>query len=189
MALAHPVDSGEPIEHVVGPVRQRVTVPTAATAVVVAEGPTWHAFQLLHWAFVVLPIVAGANKFFQTLGPWQTSVAPLFSDLLGVSVRSISYTVGAAEGVMGIIVAFSPRIGGWLMAAWLWGIVVTQLIGPGYVDVALRDAALSLGALALARLAVQFDHAINPPVQRSRPEPIAQTVPSPRIAERSERAA
>jgi len=189
MALAHPVDSGEPIEHAVEVAKQRLTVPTAATAVVVAEGPAWHAFQLLHWAFVVLPIVAGANKFFQTLGPWQTSVAPLFSDVLGVSVRSISYAVGAAEGVMGIIVAFSPRVGGWLMAAWLWGIVVTQLIGPGYVDVALRDAALSLGALALARLAVQFDHAINPPIQRSRPEPTTQTTPRARTPARSERAA
>jgi hypothetical protein len=145
---------------------------------VVAEGPAWHAFQLLHWAFALLPLMAGASKFFDVVGPWPTTVAPVFADALGVSLRSVSYAVGAAEGVMGIIVAFNPRVGGWLVAGWLWGIVLTQLLGPGYVDVALRDAALGLGALALARLAVQFDHAIEMPRARE-PEAVAVSYGAP----------
>jgi hypothetical protein len=157
MALAQPIDQAEPIEEALRPALRRVTTLPQAQPRAATEAAAWHAFQLLHWAFVVLPIVAGAYKFFDALGPWQTSAAPLFSDLLGVSLRSLTYAVGAAECVLGILVAFNPRIGGWLVAAWLWGIVVTQLLGPGYVDVALRDAALSLGALALARLAAQFD--------------------------------
>src|SRR5712691_964940 len=182
MALAHPIDGGEAMERAVEPAIRRAAVPASPAATLVAEGPSWHAFQLLHWAFVILPIVAGANKFFEALGPWQTSVAPLFSDLLGVSVRSITYAIGATEVIMGIVVAFTPRLGGWLVAAWLWGIVVSQLFGPGYVDVALRDAALSLGALALARLAVQFDHAINTAVRSGRPQTIPQPAPAARTA-------
>jgi hypothetical protein len=51
-------------------------------------------------------------------------------------------------------VAASPAIGGFVVAFWLWGIIVNLLLIPGYYDVALRDFGLSLGALALARLAV-----------------------------------
>ncbi|HEU5195815.1 MAG TPA: hypothetical protein VFW70_13835, partial [Methylomirabilota bacterium] len=40
-----------------------------STAVAVAEGPAWQAFLILHWAFVVLPITVGADKFFEVLAP------------------------------------------------------------------------------------------------------------------------
>jgi hypothetical protein len=43
-----------------------------------------------------------------------------------------------------------------VVAFWLWGIIVNLLLIPGYYDVALRDLGLSLGALALARLALAF---------------------------------
>ena len=41
-----------------------VQAPAPGRAVVVAAGPAWQAFQLLHWAFVVLPLTVGADKFF-----------------------------------------------------------------------------------------------------------------------------
>jgi hypothetical protein len=40
-----------------------------------------------------------------------------------------------------------------VMAGWLWIIIVNLLLVPGFYDVVLRDFFLSLGALALARLA------------------------------------
>jgi len=48
---------------------------------------------------------------------------------------------------------FKPRIGAYVVAAWLWGIIIDLLLVPGYFDVALRDFGLSMGAIALARLA------------------------------------
>lgn len=42
------------------------------------------------------------------------------------------------------------------MAAWLFGIVINLLLIPGYLDVALRDFGLALGALALARLSEEY---------------------------------
>jgi hypothetical protein len=39
------------------------------------------------------------------------------------------------------------------VALWLWGIIVNLLLLQNYYDVALRDFGLSLGALALSRLA------------------------------------
>jgi hypothetical protein len=50
-------------------------------------------------------------------------------------------------------VAIAPRFGGYLVAAWLWAIIVNLLSIPGYFDIALRDFGLSLAALALAQLA------------------------------------
>jgi hypothetical protein len=66
------------------------------------------------------------------------------------------YLVGAIEIVAGLVVAFRPRFGGYLGAAWLAGIIVNLLTYPGFYDIALRDFGLLLGALTLARLATAF---------------------------------
>ena len=52
-----------------------------------------------------------------------------------------------------ILVAIWPQVFAYVLAVWLWGIIVNLLTIPGYYDVALRDFGLSVGALTLARLA------------------------------------
>jgi hypothetical protein len=42
---------------------------------------------------------------------------------------------------------------------WLAGIIVNLLLIPGYFDIALRDLGLLLGALALSRLAEEYQPA------------------------------
>jgi hypothetical protein len=54
--------------------------------------------------------------------------------------------------VAGLVVAIRPRIGAYVVAAWLAGIIVNLLILGDYYDVALRDFGLFIGALALGRL-------------------------------------
>jgi hypothetical protein len=66
------------------------------------------------------------------------------------------YAVGAIEIVAGLAVLLAPRFGGYLVAAWLLGIIVNLLSIGGYADVALRDFGLLLAALTLARLATAF---------------------------------
>jgi hypothetical protein len=112
-------------------------------------------------AFTALLLVAGIDKFLGILGPWRSYLAPDIADLLGVSSQALLRGVGALEIAAGVIVAVEPRVGGWLVAGWLWVAVANLLLLPGYYDVALRDLALSLGAVALARLA--------PPGGRARP--------------------
>jgi hypothetical protein len=65
--------------------------------------------------------------------------------------------VGAIEVVAALLVALMPAVGAWVVAAWLCGIILNLLLIPGYFDVALRDLGLALGAVALARLSVEFD--------------------------------
>ena len=51
------------------------------------------------------------------------------------------------------VVAAKPKWGGYVVGAWLAGIVANLWTKPQYRDIALRDLGLALGALALARLA------------------------------------
>jgi hypothetical protein len=61
--------------------------------------------------------------------------------------------VGVVEIVAGVLVAVRPAIGGYVVAAWLLGIIVNLVTMGQYYDVALRDFGLLVAALALARLA------------------------------------
>lgn len=111
------------------------------------------AFQILHLGFTVAPILAGLDKFFNLLTDWPQYLAPIFPQMLGLDPGTFMMIVGVIEIVAGIAVWVKPRFGGYLVMAWLWGIILNLLLIPGYFDVALRDFGLSLGALALARLA------------------------------------
>jgi hypothetical protein len=64
--------------------------------------------------------------------------------------------VGVVEIIAGLLVFFKPRIGAYVVAAWLLAIIVNLLLIPGFFDIALRDFGLFLGALALARLSETF---------------------------------
>lgn len=111
------------------------------------------AFQILRFGFTVAPIIAGLDKFLHLLTDWDKYLAPVVSNTLGIRPHTFMMVVGAVEIVAGIVVAISPRFGGYLVAAWLAGIIIDLLLVGGYLDVALRDLGLLLGALALARLA------------------------------------
>jgi hypothetical protein len=114
------------------------------------------AFRILHLGFIVAPILAGLDKFFEVLVDWDRYLAPVATDVLPVSGHSIMLAVGVVEIAAGVLVALRPRIGGYVVAIWLWVIIVNLLVVGDYFDIALRDFGLSLGALALARLAEAF---------------------------------
>ena len=92
---------------------------------------------------------------------WEQYLSPQIAGLLPVAPSTFMQIVGGIEVVAGLLVAVRPRIGAYVVAFWLWGIIVNLLMIPGYYDIALRDFGLSLGALALARLSAHFDRPIN----------------------------
>ena len=103
------------------------------------------------------PIVAGLDKFFDFLVNWDNYLAPFIQRVLGIAPHTFMQAAGIVEIIAGIGVALKPRIFGYIVSAWLIGIVVNLLLTGQYFDIALRDFGLSLGALALARLSVRFD--------------------------------
>ena len=146
------------------PQRQYVETPAALrtrTVRRIGPSPAWEAYQTLRFAFTATPIIAGLDKFFGFLVNWQQYLAPGISSRIPVSADVVMMGVGVVEIIAGLSVAMKPRIGGFIVAAWLCGIVVNLLLIPGYYDIALRDLGLVLGAVALARLARQFDYAIT----------------------------
>ena len=115
------------------------------------------AFLLLRTVFTVAPILFGLDKFANVLTDWPGYLATQIDDLVPGTAQQAMYAVGVVEILAGIAVALLPRYGALLVAAWLAGIIINLLILGDYYDVALRDFGLSLGALALGRLAAQFE--------------------------------
>ena len=119
--------------------------------------PAVQAFALLRVGFTVAPIVFGLDKFLNWLVDWPIYLAPQINDLVPGNAHQAMLAVGVIEIVAGLIVAVRPKFGGYLVAAWLGGIIVNLLVLADFYDVALRDFGLLLGAVALARLATAFD--------------------------------
>ena len=86
------------------------------------------AFRILHVAFVVAPILAGLDKFFDVLVDWDQYLAPVATDVLPFSAHTIMMVVGVIEIAAGVLVALRPRIGGYVVALWLWAIIVNLLV-------------------------------------------------------------
>jgi hypothetical protein len=115
------------------------------------------AYQILHWGFVAAPVIAGLDKFSNLLVNWDAYLAPPIARMLGGASHTFMLVVGVIEVVAGLLVAVRPRIGAYVVAAWLAGIIVNLLMTGRYFDIALRDFGLCLGALALGRLAQVYD--------------------------------
>lgn len=128
----------------------------AETTTVRVSSPSYQAYEILHIAYTVAPIVAGLDKFFHFLVNWEMYLSPLVPRTLGVPPHAFMLGVGVIEIVAGLLVAIVPRIGGWIVGLWLCGIIVNLLTIPAYFDIALRDFGLALGAFALARISADY---------------------------------
>lgn len=120
------------------------------------ENPAYQAFRALQLGFVVAPILAGLDKFLGLMTDWSQYLWPGLSDMLGVAPATFMSGVGIVEIVAGILVAVKPRLGGYVVSAWLVGIILNLALLGDFWDVALRDLGLAIGAFALARLATRF---------------------------------
>jgi hypothetical protein len=130
----------------------------SATGVTVARAhdPAYQGYQILHWAFILVPTIAGLDKFFHLLTNWDKYLAPSVRRLLPISGHGFMLLVGVIELVAAAIVAIAPRVGAYIVACWLGAIILNLLMVGGMLDVAARDFGLLLGALALGRLSATY---------------------------------
>lgn len=124
--------------------------------------PAYQAFALLRLGFTVAPILFGLDKFLDWLVDWRVYLAPQINDLIPGNAHQAMLAIGVVEIVAGLVVALRPKFGGYLVAAWLGGIIVNLLLLADHYDVALRDFGLLLAALTLARLATAFERSPRP---------------------------
>jgi uncharacterized membrane protein YphA (DoxX/SURF4 family) len=133
--------------------RARVDTPPAEARVV---GAAHQAFWLLRIGFTVAPILFGLDKFFNWSVYWPDYLASWVNRIIPGSAQHWMDVVGVVEIAAGLLVLFAPRIGAFVVAAWLAGIIVNLLTKnpPEYYDIALRDFGLMLAALTLGRLSL-----------------------------------
>jgi len=110
-------------------------------------------FNLLRITFGIVPVVAGLDKFTDLLTRWEDYLNPSIAALLPFTAHTFMMIVGVIEIIAGIIVFIKPAIGGFIVAAWLTLIALTLLASGNYLDVAVRDLVMALGAFSLARIA------------------------------------
>jgi hypothetical protein len=110
-------------------------------------------FVLLRTVFTIAPIAFGLDKFFNVLVDWTVYLAPWINDIVPGDAQAAMYIVGVVEIAAGFLVAVAPRLGAFVVAAWLLGIIVNLLTLGDFYDVALRDFGLFVAALSLGLLA------------------------------------
>lgn len=109
-------------------------------------------YHILKVVFIILPIVAGVDKFFNILTDWTQYINPIFLDVLPLTGVAFMMIVGIIEISAGLLVLLNPRIGGYIVSGWLVGIALSLLVGWMYVDVAVRDIVMAISAFSMAKL-------------------------------------
>ncbi len=110
-------------------------------------------YQPLRWTYGLVPLLAGLDKFVGLLADWESYIAPAIQSLLPVSPGTFMAVVGVIEIAVGVMVLTRwTRLGAYLAMGWLI-VISLNLVVAGFLDVAVRDLAMAVGAYTLARLA------------------------------------
>ncbi len=107
---------------------------------------------LLKYTYGIVPIVAGLDKFTNILTDWSMYLSASIVDMLPVNAEIFMMIVGVIEVIAGILVLTRPKIGGYVVMGWLLAVAVTLVISGQYIDVAVRDIVMAVGAFALVKL-------------------------------------
>jgi hypothetical protein len=100
----------------------------------------------------IVPIVAGADKFTNLFANWSDYLNPSIAGMLPFSAGTFMQIMGVIEIVAGILVLIKPRLGALVVSAWLVLIALTLLLSGKYLDVAVRDLVMAVGAFVLSQL-------------------------------------
>lgn len=110
-------------------------------------------FNVLKYTFAILPIAAGLDKFTNILTDWSKYIHPDMASMLPFDGHTFMMIVGVIEIIAGVIVLTKPALGGYIVAAWLTLIALTLLASCNFLDVAVRDLVMAIGAFSMARIA------------------------------------
>ena len=108
--------------------------------------------NVLKYTFVLLPIVAGLDKFTNILTNWSHYVSKDIAAILPFEPSTFMMIVGVIEIIAGILVLVKTKIGAYVVSAWLVGIALSLIFSLTYLDVAVRDLVMAISAFSLAKL-------------------------------------
>ena len=107
---------------------------------------------MMKLTYGIVPIVAGADKFTNLLTNWSEYLNPTLAGMLPFSGPTFMMIVGVIEIAAGILVLLKPRQGALVVSAWLVLIALTLLASGRFLDVAVRDLVMAIGAFILSKL-------------------------------------
>ena len=108
-------------------------------------------YWMLRIAFGAVPIIAGLDKYTNLLTNWEQYLNPIVAGLVPASV--FMRVVGVIEIAAGaLVLSKHTRLGAYVVAAWLVGIALNLLSSGRFLDVAVRDLVMAVGAFTLAKL-------------------------------------
>ena len=112
-----------------------------------------HAWWTLRVGLGLCAIFAGLDKFFNLLTNWEMYLNPLVPRVLHISGPAFMHLAGVVEIVVGIAMFTRyTRYAAYVVGAWLLAISANLLTQGQFLDIAVRDIEMSLGAFALAKL-------------------------------------
>lgn len=116
----------------------------------------------LRLAYGLVPLLAGLDKYTNILADWERYVSPPVASLLPVSVGTFLPIVGVVEVIVGLVVLFGlTRLGG--LTAMLWLVAISlQLLLAGFIDIAVRDLVMAVGAYTLVMVAAERGEELVP---------------------------
>ncbi len=121
----------------------------------------YQAFRILQFAFIVAPILAGLDKFFNLLTNWIQYLSPLAQRLLHGHGDVFMKAAGVIEIIAGVGMIFLPKYFAYIVAVWLLLIIINLVLTSHYFDIALRDLGLLLAAIALGKLSQKYGNHVN----------------------------
>lgn len=120
--------------------------PAAATT---SRSAIERVVTILRLTYGLVPIVAGADKFTHLLVNWDQYLAPQVANILPFEPHTFMLIVGVIEIIAGLLVLIRPRPGSIIVCLWLLGIAINLLMTGQYLDIAVRDTVMAIGAFSL----------------------------------------
>jgi hypothetical protein len=119
--------------------------------------PIHQAFRFLRFAFVMLPIIAGVDKFFDVIANWDQYLSGPIASGVGITVHQFMMLFGAIEVVIGFGIAVFPRAFSYVFAGWMFIVSANLILLGGYYEMVLLNLGLMCAAVALAQLSEVFN--------------------------------
>jgi hypothetical protein len=131
---------------------------------------SWWALRI---ALGLMPIIAGADKFFNKLADWGMYLSPYATRVVPVSTATLMHLIGVVEIIAGIIVLSRwTKAGSYIVMVWLIAIALNLMTTGMFYDLAVRDLESAVGAFALSQLtAVREESALGAKEGDSSPSP------------------
>lgn len=108
--------------------------------------------NILKLTYGLVPIVAGLDKFTNLLTDWSKYLAEALAGIIPFDTATFMIIVGIIEIGAGVLVLTRTKYGAYLVSAWLTLIALNLLVDGTYIDVAVRDLVMAIGAFCLAKL-------------------------------------